>query len=88
MEIVLSMPEQLLICQEDPPDEGESATNEPRMYFIAKGRYDVFVKKNHIVAVGNGSDKSNKDKGDCSLSEGDHFGEIGLIYGCRRTASV
>jgi CRP-like cAMP-binding protein len=88
MQIVLSMPEQLLISQEDPPDEGESATDEPRMYFIANGRFDVFVKKNHIVAAGNGSDKSSKDKGVCSLSEGDHFGEIGLIYGCRRTASV
>ena len=67
-----------MLRQEDPPDEvppnlnsdadGEEAavTREPRMYFIAKGKYDVFVKKNHIVSVNRYSDKS-KEKADRSL---------------------
>jgi CRP-like cAMP-binding protein len=57
------------------------------MFFIAKGRFDVYVKKNHATAVGSGSNKSKVGR-ECSLAEGDHFGEIGLIYGCRRTATV
>ena len=57
------------------------------MYFIAKGKYYVFVKKNHIVAVNNSAEKESV-KPDRTLQDGDHFGEIGLIYGCRRTASV
>jgi len=85
MEIKLSMPEQKLLHQEDPPVPLGSS-EEPCMFFIAKGRYDVFIKKTHATAMGSGSDK--KAGRECSLSEGDHFGEIGLIYGCRRTATV
>ena len=63
LEIVLSKPEDVFIQQEDPADkvaehliaEDDGKNDEPvsevRMYFIAKGKYDVYVKKNHIVSV-------------------------------------
>ena len=53
------------------------------MYFIAKGKYDVYVKKNHIASLSKYSDDS-KIKPDRSLQDGEHFGEIGLIYNCKR----
>ena len=99
LQIVLSMPEQVLIRQEDAPDvvpinmnpdedeKNEEPVEEKRMYFIAKGKYDVYVKKNHIVSVNQYSENS-KEKPDRSLQDGEHFGEIGLIYGCKRTATV
>lgn len=94
------MPEQILLRQEDPPDEVPPSLNsdadgdqaeavrEPRMYFIAKGKYDVHVKKNHIVSVNKYQANKSREKADRSLQDGEHFGEIGLIYGCRRTATV
>ena len=56
------MPEQVLLRQEDLPeinplDEngGEESTGEaikePKMYFIAKGKYDVYIQKNHGVTA-------------------------------------
>lgn len=57
------------------------------MYFIAKGKYDVYVKKNHIVSVNKYSENS-REKPYRSLQDGEHFGEIGLIYNCKRTATV
>mmetsp|Transcript_23886 Transcript_23886/g.23571 ORF Transcript_23886/g.23571 Transcript_23886/m.23571 type:complete len:268 (-) Transcript_23886:412-1215(-) len=50
------------------------------MYFIAKGDCDVKVK-----------DKIGDIGEECTartLNPGDHFGEISIIYGCSRTASV
>jgi len=98
----LSMPEQTMLRQEASADEiprtsneedennDEDAPKEPRMYFIAKGKYSVFIKKSHVVsssAISLNGDKT-RDRADRTLQEGDHFGEIGLIYGCKRTATV
>jgi CRP-like cAMP-binding protein len=50
------------------------------MFFIAKGDCDVRVK-----------DKIGDIVEECvarTLNPGDHFGEISMIYGCSRTASV
>ena len=48
------------------------------MYYLSRGDCTVDIKdqtgKNHICFK--------------LLVEGDHFGEIGLIYGCKRTATV
>lgn len=54
------------------------------MYFIRTGQFEVIIK----------SSFSSGDKGDEStefkkrLYDGDHFGEIGIIYGSKRTATV
>ena len=63
------MPEEVLLRQEDMPEDDPRAENggegaeedvrEPKLYFIAKGKYDVYVKKNHGVSVNKyTSDKS------------------------------
>ena len=48
------------------------------MYFIAKGECTVTIKDY----------KRREHKSFKVLKPGDHFGEISLIYGCRRTATV
>ena len=92
------MPEEVLLRQEDMPEDDPRAENggegaeedvrEPKMYFIAKGKYDVYVKKNHGVSVNKYTSDKSKQKPDRVLYDGDHFGEISLIYNCKRTASV
>lgn len=96
------MPEQTLFLQEDRADEiprnineeeennDDESPKEARMYFIAKGKYWIFIKKSHIVSPSTVSINSEKsrERPDRILQEGDHFGEIGLIYGCKRTATV
>ncbi len=48
------------------------------MYFIAQGTCIVSVRDEKRV-------EHNKIR---ILNEGDHFGEISMIYKCRRTATV
>lgn len=48
------------------------------MYFIAKGECSVSVRDY----------KKKEHKNFKVLKPGDHFGEISLVYGCRRTATV
>jgi len=48
------------------------------MYFIARGDCTVDIRdecRRHHIAIK-------------LLVEGDHFGEISALYGCRRTATV
>lgn len=47
------------------------------MYFVAKGECQVNV-----------SEGKKKDQNPKFLRPGDFFGEISLIYGCKRTAKV
>jgi CRP-like cAMP-binding protein len=48
------------------------------MYLVAKGECVVNIKDANTKQV----------KGSRILTTSDYFGEISLIYGCRRTASV
>lgn len=48
------------------------------MYFIAKGDCSVNVR----------DEKKNEHFGFRILKEGDHFGEISMIFKCRRSATV
>ncbi len=48
------------------------------MFYIISGDCVVNIK----------DDKNVVKMGHRLLVEGDHFGEIGLIYGCQRTASI
>lgn len=51
------------------------------MYLIAKGECQV--------VVGDENDRKKSDKqGDKFLRPGQYFGEISLVYGCKRTAKV
>lgn len=75
------MPEEKVVTQEDEPGPEEAIM----MYFIAKGSCEVEVITNYDLQLGNDSDSIQKIG---LLGEGAHFGEVSLIYGCRRTASV
>lgn len=62
------------------------------MYFISKGSCIVKVKTQNVIDMGTGTE-GDEDFVDpvkviSELRAGDHFGEIALIYGCKRTASV
>lgn len=57
------------------------------MYFISKGKFSVSVKTDHL----NPNpllDESQKDQKDQVLVDGAHFGEIGMLFECKRTATV
>ena len=55
------------------------------MYFIRNGRFSVHVKKEHLKAV---SMDDEKRRPDTYLIDGDHFGEIGLLFDGKRTCTV
>ena len=48
------------------------------MYFLSKGDCVVNIKDQH----------NNEHIAVRLLTEGDYFGEVGMIYGCGRTTSV
>ena len=62
------------------------------MYFIRNGRYSIHVSDNFITNTNlkfDDEDEKNQDENIVSeLFDGDHFGEIGLIYETKRTATV
>ena len=77
MEIVLKKPESKLIVQNEVPSEKDG---NDKMYFLAKGKCDVNI-----------NDKFNEKA--CTynpkrLVVNDHFGEISMLYGCPRSATV
>jgi CRP-like cAMP-binding protein len=75
LEIMLTIPEDEVVVQ------NKMLTGEEKevcMYFIAKGEFNVFVQ----AQVFTQPTKFN------TLSIGDHFGEISMIYGCERTCTV
>ena len=62
------------------------------MYFIRNGRYSVHVNDKFITKANikfNDEEENNEDENIVNeLYDGDHFGEIGLIYETKRTATV
>lgn len=55
------------------------------MYFIRNGKFSVNVKTENLRPTV--SDDENK-KHVTYLIDGDHFGEIGMLFDCKRTATV
>ena len=58
---------------------------DPFMYFISTGQFEVSVTTNFCEAA---LVKSEQQPKKTTLYAGDHFGEIGLIYNSKRTATV
>lgn len=75
LEILLTIPEDEVVIQ------GKMLTGAEKeicMYFIAKGEFNVFVQAQVYT-------QPIKVR---TLSIGDHFGEISMMYGCERTCTV
>lgn len=86
LEIKLSMPEDVIVKQED---LGEVAHNEKGhmcMFFIAKGSCNVLVQTRFVLDVF--TTEADSIKFVRRLEVGDHFGEISLLYNCKRSATV
>ena len=54
------------------------------MFFIKNGKFSVHVKIDHL----NPENTDEKPKPVLNLIDGDHFGEIGMLFDCKRTATV
>ena len=54
------------------------------MYFIRNGKFSVHVKVDHMNVI----DQENQPKPVTHLIDGDHFGEIGMLFDTKRTATV
>lgn len=75
LDILLTIPETEIVKQGQDPFQGPE---EPRLYFVAKGECQVLIQTQEMT-------QPTKVK---KLRVGDHFGEIALLYNCRRTATV
>ena len=56
------------------------------MYFIRNGKFSVHVRMEHLRPVN--IDEEHQAKPLHYLIDGDHFGEIGMLFDCKRTATV
>jgi len=54
------------------------------MYFIRNGKFSVHVKTDHLSVI----DQENEPKPVTHLIDGNHFGEIGMLFDSKRTATV
>ena len=82
----MTMPEDAVVGQEDPASKSENPEEtDPVLYFIADGKCEVTVRTNNDLQVED-NDSSFQKIG--TLGPGAHFGEISVLYGCKRTATV
>lgn len=82
------MPQEVVVKQEDDPEEAHDDNGNPCMFFIAKGACQVRVKVRNILQVKSDGESDDSISNVRTLHEGDHFGEVSLVFGCKRTASV
>lgn len=69
---------------DDGDDDGEEKL-QSFMYFIRTGQFEVTIKSSVVKSSNPNKKKVEKRK---QLYDGDHFGEIGLLYDSKRTATV
>lgn len=97
LESIFTTPDILYLQQEDDAvknpadpskdDDEDSLTHgDSFMYFIRNGKFSVHVKTDHLKPVI--LDESAAPKPVTYLIDGDHFGEIGMIFDSKRTATV
>lgn len=56
------------------------------MYFIRNGKFSVHVRTENLrPAI---ADEDAQKEPVTNLIDGDHFGEIGMLFDCKRTATV
>lgn len=93
---MFTLPDQVYIYQDDAAHDDKSHLNEEEgdmkkeskesfMYFVRTGQFEVEVNTNFLDSIITKPEDQPKKS---LLYQGDHFGEIGLIYNCRRTATV
>ena len=58
----------------------QNADSDNRLFFIYKGKFEV-----EIIQYGTQDGKPEFLR---TLKEGDYFGEVSIIFGCKRTATV
>ena len=58
------------------------------MYFIRNGKFSVNIKTEHLRPSNMGDDSNENGAKTKYLIDGDHFGEIGLIFDCKRSATI
>ena len=96
LESIFTRPDIKYLQQEDPAklnhnrlnEEGEEEAggNEAFMYFIRNGKFSVHVRTNFIQPQI--EEGEHKPKPVTYLIDGDHFGEIGMLFNSKRTATV
>ena len=89
---IFTSPDLIYLQQEDaawinPQDQDPDIENPPEafMHFIRNGKFSVHIKTDNLRPVG---DESEPNKPQSYLIDGDHFGEIGMMYEGKRTATI
>lgn len=88
LEIKFTMPQEIIVRQEDDARVASDENGNACMFFIAKGACVVKVKTRNILQVRADGEDDDSLVEARRLYDGDHFGELSLIYNCKRTASV
>ena len=84
--------ERVISQNEDVLDEDDEFMDEARIYFILTGNYKVQslmfdMKQKRKVSREEKAGRNPFEKSK-NLSSGDFFGEVSLLFGCKRTSTV
>ena len=75
---MLKAPEFKLTVQDTKPDPKKP--NDTKMFFLAKGKCNVIIRDKF-------DERFEQWRGE-KLRQNDHFGEISMLYGCPRSATI